>query len=201
VISSSSSPFVKEADTLTTENSRKAVMHEIGLYMPGKPLLLVVVFGSLLALLGVLLVLTSSGMWVQLFAGSLALGLAVIVFCYFVWLWRNPVFLVNTEGVRTRYLALHIRVAWEEIAAILSAPGGLLIRKRPEASGPQEIFVLQGSLPISAEQLVLQLQHQFRHQLEQYGILVRSERESEENQLAKPHADDGLDATQDMEAQ
>ena len=140
-------------------------------------------------------------MWAQSFAGSLSLGFAVIVFCYFVWLRRNPIFLANTEGIRTRYLALHVRVAWEEIAAILSTPSGLLIRKHPDASEPQEVFVLQGSLPISVEQLVLQLQQQFRHQLMHYRILVRGERESEENQLAQHNADDGLDAMQDMEAQ
>ncbi len=166
------------------------MIREIGLYMPKKPLLLVVVFGSLLALLGGLLVLTSSGMWAQLFSGSLSLGLAVIVFCYFVWLRRNPVFLASTEGIRTRYLALHVRVAWEEIAAIISSPGGLLIRKHPGTSEPREVFVLQGSLPISVEQLILQLQQQFRHQLMHYGILVRGEIESEENQLAQHNADD-----------
>jgi len=166
------------------------MIREISLYMPKKPLLLVVVFGSLLALLGVLLVFTSNGMWAQLFAGSLLLGLAVIVFCYFIWLRRNPVFLAGSEGIRTRYLALHVRVKWEEIAAILSTPGSLLIRKHLSTSEPREVFVLQGSLPISIEQLLLQLQHQFRHQLVQYGILIRSEIGSEENQLAQHNADD-----------
>lgn len=163
---------------LTTENSQEPVLHEIGLHLPGKPLLLVVIFGSLLAFLGALLVLTSSGIGVQLFAGTLLLGLAGIVFCYVVWLWRNPVFLANAEGIHTRYLALHVKVTWEEIAT-LSASGGLLIRKRSGASEPQEIFVLQGSLPLSAEQLLLQLQQQFHPQLSQYRIRVQGKTESE----------------------
>lgn len=136
------------------------------------------IFGTLLALLGVLLVFPSSGSEVQLFAGILVFGLAGIVFWSIAWLWRNPVFLANAEGIRTRYLALHVRVAWEEIAT-LSASDDLLIRKRPGTSEPQEIVVLQGSLPLSAEQQLLQLQQQFHTQIVHHRIGIQGQAESE----------------------
>lgn len=154
------------------------MIHEIRLHLPGKPLLLVVIFGTLLALLGTLLMLPSSGPRVQFFAGIFVLGLAGIVFGYVAWLWRNPVFMANAEGIQTRYLALHVRVTWEEIAT-LSASGGLLIRKRPGTSEPQEILVLQGSLPFSAERLLLQLQQQFHTQIVHHRICIQSPAESE----------------------
>lgn len=159
--------------TLATENDRESAIHTIAVYMPGKPLLLVVVFGSLLALLGIILSLTWSGMWVQLVAGGLLLALGILVFSYFVWLQRTPVFLANMEGIRTRYLALHVKITWEEIAAFSAPGGGLLIKKRADTSQPQEVFVLEGSLSVSAQQLLIHLQEHFHTQLVQYNIFVQ----------------------------
>jgi len=117
-------------------------------------------------------------MWVQLVAGGLSLGLGILVFSYFVWLQRTPVFLANTEGIRTRYLALHVKITWEEIAALSTPGGGLLIKKRAGTSQPQEIFVLEGSLSIPAQQLLIQLQEHFHAQLMQYNIFVQDGIES-----------------------
>jgi hypothetical protein len=122
--------------------------------------------------------LPSSGPRIQFFAGIFVLGLAGIVFGYAVWLWHNPVFLATAEGIRTRYLALRVHVTWKEIAA-LSASGDVLIRKCPGTSEPQEICVLQGSLPLPAEHLLRQLQQQFHPQIVQYRISIQGQVENE----------------------
>jgi hypothetical protein len=150
--------------------------------MPRKPVLLVVVFGSLLVLLGALLSLTSTGNWPQLLIGSLFLCLSVPIFSYSLWLRRNPIFLVNAEGFHARYLANRFRIKWEEIKEITDHSlvqgmplWGVLIKKHRGTSLPQEVFLPEGSFSLPTEQLLIQVQEQFRTQLAFYDILVHAE--------------------------
>lgn len=145
---------------------------DLWLYLPRQPLYLVEIFGLCLALTGGLLLFTQNGAWQPMLAGSLLLCFSAIAFWYALWLRRNPVFVINAQGIRTRYLALRVSIPWEEIAEI-SAAGDLLITKRSDAHPPHTIVILQGSIPLLADHVLALLQERFHEQFARYGICVQ----------------------------
>jgi len=158
--------------TVMEEKRSRNKSRDLRLYLASKPLLLVDVFGSLVALTGLVLLLTQGFFWQPLLVGCLLLCCSGIVFWYALWLRRTPVFLANVQGIHTRYLALRVSIPWEEIIAV-SAAGDLLIKKRLDTRPPHTIVILQGSVPLPAEQVLALLQERFHEQFARYGISVQ----------------------------
>lgn len=160
--------------------------NELRLYLPRKPLLLVDLFGSLVALTGLLLLLTQGFFWQPLVASSLLLCLSGIVFWYSLWLRRTPVFLANTQGIHARYLALRVSIPWEEITMV-SAVGDLLIQQRSDTRLPRTTVILQGSMSLPADRVAALLQECFHEQFVRYGISVEPRPEDVEPSASPEH--------------
>jgi hypothetical protein len=171
---------------MATENQ------EMKVYAPRSNVFGGILMGIMGLSLGIICLLLADGHLIAFLLSFLFILGGIWLGPFFVWkLLRNPILIINNEGIREQHPFSHAQIKWNEIDSIyginydtafaidLSPTGlrsyfsrqGRRIPRRWDTTVPQQVLIIQAiNLPLPIDQLLAQIREHFSLQLEHYHI-------------------------------